>query len=84
MKIRMIRFENIHERPSVQPPSECWDKGKIKDFIQSTKSDGTFRQLLEEASDHTMTLFMEVNQYLNFNREDELELQNTTHPAFRL
>ena len=52
------------------------DPEGISGFIHSTIRDGTFQQLLKEVSTKTIKLFMEVNQYLDFNDEDHRKLQN--------
>lgn len=49
---------------------------EISKFIQTSKLDGTYKQLLRYIADKSIILFMEVNQYLDFNREDYRKLQN--------
>ncbi|EIJ78055.1 methyltransferase type 11 [Bacillus methanolicus PB1] len=47
----------------------------ISKFIQSTKVDGTFKQLLKYVTDKIVKLFMEVNQYLDFRSDDYHKLE---------
>ena len=54
----------------------------IGDFIQTTKLDGAFTQLLREVTDETIKLFIEINQYLDFNREDYRKLQKIYSDLF--
>lgn len=55
---------------------------EISLFLQAAKSDGTFQQLLKEASQQTIKLFMEVNQYLDFDREDDQQLKKIYSDLF--
>lgn len=57
---------------------------EISNFIHSAHLDATYNQLLEEVSDKTIKLFMEVNQYLDFSREDHSKLQNIYRDLFKL
>ncbi|MEW9673993.1 class I SAM-dependent methyltransferase [Ammoniphilus sp. 3BR4] len=47
----------------------------IAKFIQSAKQEGTSEHLLKYLADQSIQLFLEVNQYLDFNREDHRKLQ---------
>ncbi|WP_241236287.1 class I SAM-dependent methyltransferase [Brevibacillus marinus] len=54
-------------------------KHRAKDilaFLQSAKAEGTYNQLLEDMAAKTIQLFMAVNQYLDFRRDDAQRLQN--------
>ncbi|RFU60383.1 class I SAM-dependent methyltransferase [Bacillus sp. V59.32b] len=48
---------------------------EIGKFIQSAKVNGTYIELLKDISEKNIKLFMEVNQYLDFNHEDHRKLQ---------
>ena len=49
----------------------------ISEFIQSIKKDGKYEQQLRYIADKSIKLFMEVNQYLDFDREDNRKFQET-------
>ncbi|CAH0347258.1 class I SAM-dependent methyltransferase [Bacillus sp. CECT 9360] len=48
---------------------------EIGEFIQSAKVNGTYTELLKDISEKNIELFMEVNQYLDFNHDDHRKLQ---------
>lgn len=48
----------------------------IATFIQSAKQAGTWEHLLKYLADQSIQLFLEVNQYLDFNRDDVRKLQD--------
>lgn len=61
-------------------------KQRAKDisfFLHSADLDDTYHQLLKEVTDKTIKLFMEVNQYLDFNSEDYRKLQNIYRDFFK-
>lgn len=49
---------------------------EISEFIVLSKREGTFEELLNFASDKSIKLFMEVNQYLDFHSNDYKALRN--------
>ncbi|MEC2074860.1 class I SAM-dependent methyltransferase [Metabacillus fastidiosus] len=56
---------------------------EISKFIEATKEDGTYKQLLRYISDKCIKLFMEVNQYLDFSREDYRKLYHIYDDTFK-
>lgn len=54
----------------------------IANFIQSARVNGHAQQLIEYLSHKTMELFMQVNQYLNFSRQDHRLLQSMYKELF--
>ncbi|MED0680480.1 class I SAM-dependent methyltransferase [Aneurinibacillus thermoaerophilus] len=48
---------------------------EVAQFIRATKSEGTYQQLLEDIADKVIRLFIQANQYLDFNHEDHRKLQ---------
>ncbi|MEK5393387.1 class I SAM-dependent methyltransferase [Margalitia sp. FSL K6-0131] len=55
---------------------------EISKFIEDTKVVGTYQQLLQFIADQSMNLFVEVNQYLDFNSENYDRLQNIYKDLF--
>lgn len=55
---------------------------EISSFIEDTKMVGTYQELLEFIADQSMNLFVEVNQYLDFNSENYHRLQNIYRDLF--
>ena len=77
---KSIFYELANGKLIVNPSKETTDlliskAPDISKFIQSIKQAGTYEQLLGYIADKTIKLFMEVNQYLDFNREDYRKLQ---------
>ncbi len=74
----MLASESAILSPSKESVEVLKQKAKdIGDCIQTAELDGTFMQIVKDVSNETMRLFMEVNQYLDFSREDYRQLQNT-------
>lgn len=48
---------------------------EITQFVQTSKREGTYTQLLQYAVNKSMRLFVEVNQFFDFTREDYGKLQ---------
>ncbi|MFP3919371.1 class I SAM-dependent methyltransferase [Lysinibacillus telephonicus] len=49
---------------------------EIQEFIALSKEEGTYGELINYASDKSIKLFLEVNQYLDFNSKDYKILRN--------
>jgi len=55
---------------------------EISKFIVDAKVAGTYQRLLQFIADQSMNLFVEVNQYLDFNGENYHRLQNIYSDLF--
>ncbi|MBO8172081.1 MAG: class I SAM-dependent methyltransferase [Bacillaceae bacterium] len=55
---------------------------EISDFIHAAYRKNTLQPLIEYVADKSIQLFMEVNQYLDFTREDHHQLQRIYEDLF--
>ncbi|UNK20702.1 class I SAM-dependent methyltransferase [Paenibacillus sp. N3/727] len=84
---KSLFYELPTGRLLLNPSKETTDlfKQRAKDianFIQFSCLDGTYQQLIKYISDKTIKLFMEVNQYLDFSRQDYRQLQKIYRDLF--
>lgn len=77
---KSLFYEDVNDQLVLCPSKETIDFLKrrshdIVKFLQSAHVAGTIPQLTKYISEQTISLFMKVNQYLDFSREDQLRLQ---------
>lgn len=76
---KSLFYELANGRLAISPAKETIElltqkAREISKFIRTAKTDGTFTYLLNYASDRSIKLFTEVNQYIDFSHENKRKL----------